>query len=1159
MSHEPRYSAADIADVLGLPRPTPEQVRVIEHPLSSVLVVAGAGSGKTETMASRVVWLVVNGLVPPESVLGLTFTRKAAGELAERIARRLRGVAAAGLRAGGEGAGGEVAGGEGDGGGEGRGSEGGQADPGLGGFVGPTVSTYNAYAGRLVSEHGLRLGVEPDSTLLGEALAWQLADACVAAYDGPMDLVDRAPTTVTQAVLSLSGQMSEHLRDLPEVGEYLAQVVARIEAMPLTPGKRTVPQEVRDLAARCRATEQLLPLVAAYRARKRELTALDFADQVEIAARLALEQPATARAERRAFDVVLLDEFQDTSEAQMRLLRALFAERPDLADAPVPVMAVGDPHQSIYGWRGASSTTLSSFPRLFGAGGEDTPVLPLSTSWRNDEAILACANAIAAPLSEASPVRVERLVPSPLAGEGVVQIGRWAHVEAEAEAVADWVARHWWSDEENGERSGNTAAVLCRRRAQFPAVIQALGARGMQVEVVGLGGLLSTPEVGDVTALVAAAADPARSDLLMRLLSGPVVALGALDLDVFGAWARSRERVTGDTGVTGSAQEAQAGLRAEAAGLVEAVEDLPPPGWTDGQGRSLSGAARERLEWLGSAVRAVRDACSQPLPEVVATAERLLGLEVELLARPWAKPGSARANLDAFAEAVEVFAAASAHPTPQALIAYLDAAAEQERGLDMPADRASRDAVNVLTVHAAKGLEWDVVAVPGMVEGGFPSYPRAAYVSFAGGEWKVNRITDKGWLTDMGALPYALRGDASGLPRLDLAGLDSHEAGQAVTRFAEQGGDHALAEERRLAYVACTRARHALLLSASVWETQTKPRVTSRFLRELMPLVGDDAVLTWQPMPDSAEAANPLGAGEEATWPVPPHHDVASETENAALVREAIARAEPVVTGLDALGRDDLSDDFEALLAEWRERGARTRGEVVAVLPEHLTTSDVVRMRENPVAYALDLRRPMPGPPAVAARAGSRFHAWIESRYGSTPLIVDEVEGFGFDGLDSLDGLDGLDGSDGSASGGTDLAGVGAADDVDVMAARWQANFLASEWAEKVPLEVEMSVETVIDGIPVRGRIDAVFATGDGCYEIVDWKSGRRPPPERREARDLQLALYRVAFASLRGVEVERVSAAFFYAGDGTTVRPELPDGPELSRRIAALTRPGGN
>ena len=179
------YSALDIAAALGQLPPTPEQQAVIEAPLHSMLVVAGAGSGKTETMSGRVVWLVANRLVDPDRILGLTFTRKAAGELAERIGSRLRRLSDVGLVEGLY---------ETD-------------DERL-----PTVATYHSYAGGLVTEHGLRLGVEPDARLLTEAAAWQHAHEVVVRYDGPMDAVRNVESTVTAAVRDLAGQLAEHLR-----------------------------------------------------------------------------------------------------------------------------------------------------------------------------------------------------------------------------------------------------------------------------------------------------------------------------------------------------------------------------------------------------------------------------------------------------------------------------------------------------------------------------------------------------------------------------------------------------------------------------------------------------------------------------------------------------------------------------------------------------------------------------------------------------------------------------------------------------------------------------------------------------------------------------------------------------------------------------------
>lgn len=368
-------SAAELAAALRLPPPTPEQVAVVEAPLTPGVVVAGAGSGKTETMAARAVWLVANGLVRPDQVLGLTFTRKAARELGERLRRRLAQLRAYGLTPFGE---------------PGQAVGGGVADCGE-----PVVVTYDAYAGRIVSEHALRLGREPDARLVTEAVAWQVATRMVRGYDGPMDRVDAAFTTVVDAVLALHGELSGHLVEPAALREWTLRLMDRLAAIPRAPGQRTAGQlyaAVAQARARQEARLQLLPLVEAFRADKRCRELVDFSDQAALAARLGVAFPEVGQLERSRYAVVMLDEYQDTSHAQLVLLRALFGNGH-------PVTAVGDPCQSIYGWRGASAASLSAFRRHFAAAdGAPAPCRTLSTSFRNAEPVLAVANAVAAPL-----------------------------------------------------------------------------------------------------------------------------------------------------------------------------------------------------------------------------------------------------------------------------------------------------------------------------------------------------------------------------------------------------------------------------------------------------------------------------------------------------------------------------------------------------------------------------------------------------------------------------------------------------------------------------------------------------------------------------------------------------------------------------------------
>ncbi|WP_432572499.1 ATP-dependent helicase [Kineococcus sp. SYSU DK005] len=1137
----PRLGAVEIAERLGRPRPTPEQVAVVEAPVEPLLVVAGAGSGKTETMSARVVWLVANGLVAPHDVLGLTFTRKAAGELAERVRRRLRALRAHGL--GVPTTGGGAGGGRGDGLADGD----------------PVVSTYHAYAASLVLDHGLRLGVEPRSAVLSEAGAWQLASEVVESWRGDLPGVEVAPSTLTAALLQLSAECAEHLVEPGEVERFVDAFEERVLALPRdaravarlgahVPGEPFA--EVRRVLAAQRARRALVPLLREHARRKREAELLDFGDQVQLAARLAREVPAVPAAERAAHRVVLLDEYQDTSWAQLELLSALFGEGH-------PVTAVGDPHQAIYGWRGAGAGNLGGFPVRFPrADGSPAPVAPLATSWRNDEAVLAAAGAVAAPLVAGAGAAVVRLRAHPGAGTGRVRTAFAATLEEEAAEVAARLAEVWRADSERlaaerrapgaPPRPRRTAAVLCRRRSWFPVLHRALRDAGLPVRVVGLGGLLSTPEVVDVVAALHVLHDPARGDHLARLLTGARWRLGPRDLAALGAWARHLQRLRGgrdgdgegdgdgdgegDGGHDGRARRTGGAARgraavvlpdeAEDASLVEALDELPPPGWRDRDGRGLSPRAHARLQRLAGVLRHLRGRTRLPVPELVGEVERALLLDVEVAARPGSSPATARADLDALADAAASFAAAARTPGLGGFLAWLDAADARERGLAPGSVDVAADAVQLLTVHAAKGLEWDVVAVPGLVEGVFP----------AGGE------TSSGWLSGPGVLPYPLRGDRDHLPVLDVDGAGTQkELDVERERFRAACGRHELDEERRLAYVAFTRARHELLLSGARWDDATAPREPSRFLREVLDAPGLPGLVSLPPSPVPPPGTpNPRTAvPQRVVWPVDPLAARRGEVEaGARAVRGAAALLAAGADPLAVLGADPLAvpgadpgedpagaPDEEAagwaqqvdlLLAE--RAAAGTGGGVL--LPSHLSASRLVALARDRDALALQLRRPVPLEPRPAARRGTAFHAWLEHRFTASPL------------LDPVD----LPGA----------ADEDAADDRELEALK--RGFLASEWAGRDPVAVEVAVETPVAGVAVRGRIDAVFrSTGpDGRerWDVVDWKTGRPPVGAAARARDVQLAVYRLAWSRWRSVPLEDVSAAFFHPAAGTTVRP---------------------
>jgi DNA helicase-2/ATP-dependent DNA helicase PcrA len=1153
-------SAKEIAAALGQPEPTAQQVEVIEAPMSPLLVVAGAGSGKTETMTGRVVWLVANGFVEPDQVLGLTFTRKAATELSERIGARLRLLQQRDVwhpRVDDEETGAEVLGGT------------------------PTVSTYHSYAGRLVREHALRLGFESESRLLSEAAAWQYASEVVAAYDGPMDDVPFAESTVTAAVVDLAGEMAEHMVGVGDVAAYLARVLDALATLPPHAGSRgrDLPGEVKKMREQLRARAGVLPMVERYLDLKRGRDAMDFADQMALSARLAMGFPDIGAIERQRFGAVLLDEFQDTSAAQLELLRSLFVAPGE----PSPVTAVGDPHQSIYGWRGASATTLSEFRRAFGTDEVLAPVLPLATSWRNDVVVLDVANAVAAPLRAGSKVPVDQLAARPGAGRGRVVAARVETAGDEAALVAGWLG-------ERRAAGAKSAAVLCRKRSQFALIIDALDDRGIPYEVVGLGGLLLTPEVEDITALLHVVNDPSRGDQLMRLLTGPLCRLGAADLDGLMAWARHQQDLrlgvddraapqddddaegavaqvgvasarTSDDGPAGAepVQPAasprpardQAPDSSDRVSIVEAVDDPPRPGWTSWDGKRVSDVGLGRLRGLQQAIRRLRSLSALPLADLVGEAERALGLDIEVLAREGYTPAAARAHLDAFADVAATFTVSADRPNLGGFLAWLTAALKEERGLDKGYIEASSDAVQVLTVHAAKGLEWDAVAVPGLVEGSFPALSSAASRS-NGEEWTMSEPKQRGWIGGLsdGGIPYALRGDRDGLPLLDWEGAsDWKDIETRVEDFLRAGGDHGVDEERRLAYVAFTRARTDMLLTAPLWTDGKTPRVTSRFLTEVVDPAARMPVdrLEWREMPDPAvpqEAVNPTAAqAVSVQWPADPlAHRRAALAAGAEAVRAAAGsptRApEPAVSATQGVGAHQVAEqallpmagvplpvleELDLLLAERRLQAQR--GDVTVLVPRHLSASAVVALAQDPARFASSLRRPMPEPPALAARRGTAFHAWVEQHYAQAAMV------------DILD----LPGSADDDPG----------DDADLP--RMKERFLASEWAHRTPTEIEIAVETVIDGIAVRGRIDAVFPRSGGGFTIVDWKTGAKPSGQAGRTRALQLAAYRVGFARLRGLDLDEVDAAFYYAGTGETVWPDLPDDADLAKLLEAV------
>nr|WP_241828998.1 ATP-dependent DNA helicase [Saccharothrix sp. CB00851] len=1127
-------SPFEVAEALGLPKPTPEQAAVVAAPTAPALVVAGAGAGKTETMAARVVYLVANGFVTPDRVLGLTFTRKAARQLSDRVRLRLRRLGGSPLLD--------------------------RLDPGGERRAAvlttePVILTYHAYAGRLVGEHGLRLPVEPGVRLLTETAAWQLAHRVVSTWAEDID-TDKVPATVTGYLLALAGELGEHLVEPTALRTHAEWLCGVIENAPKTARQRDgLPESLKAVVNAQRLRVNLLPLLEAYQARKRREAAMDFADQMSLAARLASEHPEVVRGERERYGAVLLDEYQDTGHAQRVLLRSLFGR-----GEPMPVTSVGDPAQAIYGWRGASAANLPRFVHDF----PPAKKYGLLTSFRNPPEVLALANAVSAPL-RAMGLDVDELRARDGAGPGDVRVALFDDVRQELDWVADTVAAQWEQHLDTSDEPP-TAAVLVRRRSDMANIAAALRERGLPVEVVGLGGLLDEPEVRDLTSALRVLVDPLAGTAAARLLTGSRWRVAAYDLAALWTRARdlagspSRQSVANDP--LAVIADALPGEHAEQAGLADALDDPGDP-------TAYSAEGYRRIRRLGAELSALRRRLDQPLPELVADVERTLLLDIEAMARPG---GVGRAHLDAFADVVNDFAAASPSATLPALLDYLYTAEQAEDGLEPGEVEVAENRVQVLTMHSAKGLEWHIVAVPHVVKDVFPG-----------------RKKSSSWLRSVAELPADLRGDAEDLPKLRIApDANRKEVEEALVRHEEDFDERRLVEERRLLYVALTRSEHSLLVSGHWWgETGDKPKGPSAFLTEIREAVqaADHPpadIAHWAPRP-AEDDPNPLASQTKtAQWPTDPlGKRRAAVAEGAELVLTALdrhlAEPDPVLPSAPALTLpsdpdlppeppdDDLppepldfepppddqdpresntqdprveppgppnstfedpegwSRDVDVLLAE-RAAAADRRERVV--LPDHLSVSQLVELAADPDLLARRLRRPLPFPPNPLARRGTAFHTWLEQRFGASRL---------FD-LDELPGA----------------ADEGAAPDADLT--RLQEAFLASAWADRVPHDVEVPFEAEIDGLSVRGRMDAVFADDDGGWTVVDWKTGAVPDEDRLPALSVQLAAYRLAWAALTGTPVEKVRAAFHYVRQDHTLRPaDLLDADGLRELIRSI------
>jgi DNA helicase-2/ATP-dependent DNA helicase PcrA len=715
------------------------------------------------------------------------------------------------------------------------------------------------------------------------------------------------------------------------------------------------------------------------------------------------------------------------------------------------------------------------------------PTYPLTVNRRSDRRILQVANRLAAPLYAAH-ASVAELEPKPEALEGEVTTAVFeTHRDELAALVGGVTAAHTgrWSD----------IGVLTRDNAHAEEVFDALTGAGIPVEIVGLSGLLRLPEVAEIVAVLHLMHDVTHNASLLSLLTGPRWAIGPRDLRLLSLRAAE---LAGQRGRGPEPADLDAHLVQIADGIDPAEIPCLDDALVDPGDAAYSPEALERFGLLARELRMLRSHVGEPLLDIVRRIIDTTGADVELASAVSSAAPARRDNLDLFVRAVADFQAVDGDVTLPALLAYLTAEDDQGNGLDVATPTAA-DSVKLLTVHRAKGLEWSSVFCVGVGETRFPS----------------NRSRTL-WTSSPAVLPAPLRGDRADQPQLaghDKAALDAYRADTKA---------HDAEEDLRLGYVAFTRAAHHLAVTSYVWGQRATPFGPSAYQRVVREQLDDWGIPVerWLEKP-TGKAPNPNDDVDPSRpWPVPgPGEEARRRLAAADLVRSVDPTApDEDLDMVEAARVAEWDDDLAQLLTEARAERATS---VELPLPDSLSATSLARLRDDPEAFARELARPMPRPPAPAARFGTAFHACVEHRFGQQALIEpDELPGRADAGID-------------------DEADLG-----EVV-----KRFEDGPFGDRAPHAVEAPFALVLAGQVVRGRIDAVYAEpaeSGGGYLVVDWKTSRH------EAADpLQLALYRLAWSELTGTPLEDVRAAFHYVRSGRT--DELTDLPGRDELEALL------
>jgi DNA helicase-2/ATP-dependent DNA helicase PcrA len=1000
----------------------PKQRAAVTHPGGPLLVVAGAGTGKTRTLTTRFAWLVDQG-TPADCILALTFSSPAAAEMRERLELILDAP-----------------------------------------YEELSVSTFHSFCVKLLQDEALEAGVDPFFSPVTPA------DRLALLLDRIDDLTLRRheirgnPAPLLASFVSRIDRLKDEMVSAAELLDWAARLPTGTDA------ERATAAREREFAQLYADHDRLLS----------QRGALDFGDLIVRAYRLLHEHPHVRDRTARRFRHVLVDEYQDTNFAQGMLLRLLVSEHGN-------VTVVGDDDQAIYRFRGASQKNLLEFPREF----PDAETIRLERNFRSGRRILEAAGAVVAP--------IEARLPKKLTGAsgGRVRCWRCRSERAQAQAVA--------AEAERLIAGGVAPAEICvlvrSVKAEGATVAAALEERALPFRTLGAAAYFQRAEVRDVLAWLRALADPYDSGAVVRALSRPPVELRSVDVARLTQLARRRKL------------------------------DMPAAAAAALEGPQLSEEGRDRVRGFLRLYRSASRAFDERRPDafVMRLIERI-GLRRQQIFATQADTVERLRNIAKLPELASAYMRREPQATARDFARYLAAVAESGLREEEAVGQPSSPAVPIMTMHAAKGLEFDHVFVAGLSADAMPGpfRPRA------------------------GDVPDELLKE-----RLD----------------AELGRQAQEAEMRRLLHVAMTRARKGLVLSwAESQQTGGTPR-PSTFYEEARLAVGIEEELFEEELFGPAEGLHStfrlmrdelldtvarLG-GRLGEMRLDTYLDVdeavsrylelikvaaliertkEGQTVDAALteVNEILAQCATTEqreifaeSGLDAWLRD------AGRAPEARPAGPANGSEpsLDPFIPRRgrglmLSASDIDTYRLCPLKYKFARVFRIPQEPTIHQRFGIALHQVLERFHaeGGGPLTR-LMELFEISWRRS-------------GFGGTDDEQQFRERAVEALERYWRLD----RDSDAEPVWFERSFAFKLGPHLLRGRVDRVDRHPDGSYELIDYKTGRsKTADELRE--DVQLSLYQMG--ARESWRLATSAQSYYYVLTGERVPVEHSD-EELER-----------